>query len=102
MTALGKNRDANGWVDDEGHEAPAPVADRETGEIRVLADRCTTCLLNPAATAVPLAPGRLQNFVRATHEASGHVICHSTLPPLVPEGTPAAMCRGYITPTVCR
>ncbi|BDM74929.1 hypothetical protein HEK616_84160 (plasmid) [Streptomyces nigrescens] len=73
-----------------------PVADPETGEIRVLKDRCTTCVLNPAESAAPLAPGRLKQFVTETREADGHIICHSTLSPCAAEGTPAAMCRGFV------
>ncbi|MFD9575356.1 hypothetical protein ACFWBI_36755 [Streptomyces sp. NPDC059982] len=75
-------------------DAP-PVADPATGEIRILAKRCTTCVLNPAATTVPLAPRIHQQFLRKARESQGHVVCHHTLPKVAPAGTPAAMCRGF-------
>jgi hypothetical protein len=83
--------------DDFGQEEKEipPVADPETGEIRVLEDRCGHCILNPAATALPLRPGRVQQFTTGRRAAGGHVICHSTYPPIAPRGTPAAICRGY-------
>lgn len=79
----------------DAEEAPA-VGDPETGEIRLLEDRCGHCILNPAATALPLKPGRIQQFTRDARDASAHVICHSTYPPIAPRGTAAAMCRGYV------
>ncbi|MFI5859334.1 hypothetical protein [Streptomyces parvulus] len=72
------------------------VADPETGEIRILEDRCGTCVLNPDGKNADLRPGRLKQFVGDTRAADGHVVCHSTVPPAVPAGTPAAMCRGYV------
>ncbi|RSS94254.1 hypothetical protein EF903_06870 [Streptomyces sp. WAC05292] len=84
------------YDDEEEPEAPAPIADPATGEIRVLEDRCTTCILNPAPTRAPLATGRLKNFTDAARaNPDGHVVCHSTLTPAVPRGYPAAMCRGF-------
>ncbi|MGW2984151.1 hypothetical protein [Streptomyces goshikiensis] len=78
-----------------GADRVPEVADPATGEIRILAERCTTCVLNPAATTIPLAPGRRQDFLREAREKQGHVICHNTLPLFAPAGTPAAMCRGF-------
>ncbi len=72
------------------------VADPETGEIRILEDRCGTCILNPAGKNAGLRPGRLKRFVEETRAAGGHVVCHSTVWPAVPAGTLAAMCRGYV------
>lgn len=83
----------HGNPDDAG--PPPPVADPATGEIRILSTRCTTCVLNPAATAIRLAPGRRKEFIRQAREKRGHVVCHNTLPAVVPAGTPAAMCRGF-------
>ncbi|MFH8254201.1 DUF6354 family protein [Streptomyces roseolus] len=78
-------------------EGGYPVADPGTGEIRVLSRKCDTCVLNPAATAVPLAPGRRKAFIEeARAHEDGSVICHSTLPPAAPPGTLAAMCRGFV------
>ncbi|GAA1592897.1 hypothetical protein [Streptomyces globosus] len=77
--------------------APAGVADPATGEIRILARRCTTCVLNPARTAIPLPDGRRAEFVRgARDDEDGYVVCHKTFGDGVPPGTREAMCRGYI------
>ncbi|MGW3389530.1 hypothetical protein [Streptomyces cinereoruber] len=81
---------------EEEDEPPSPVADPETGEIRVLSRKCGTCVLNPAATAAPLAPGRRKAFIEEARDDNGHVVCHSTLPPAVPRDYPAAMCRGFV------
>lgn len=40
------------------HGNEGRAADRVTGEICILKDRCGTCVLNPAATAIELEPGR--------------------------------------------
>ncbi|MFD0352923.1 hypothetical protein ACFVHW_04125 [Streptomyces sp. NPDC127110] len=81
-------------------QAPAyegGVADRATGEIRILKDRCGTCVLNPAATAIPLGPGRRQEFVnKARAEENGYVVCHNTYGDEVPPGTRKAICRGFV------
>ncbi|MFJ5588320.1 hypothetical protein ACIQCG_01055 [Streptomyces noursei] len=81
---------------DDADRPTTGVADRATGEIRILEANCSHCLLNPIATAIHLPPGRLKEFVREAQEAETHVVCHSTTPPFVPEGYPEAMCRGYI------
>ncbi|MFE6848311.1 hypothetical protein [Streptomyces sp. NPDC057686] len=77
---------------------PAPgVADPATGEIRILEDRCTTCVLNPARTAIPLPAGRRAEFVReARDDEQAYVVCHKTFGEDAPPGTREAMCRGYI------
>nr|WP_239085253.1 hypothetical protein [Streptomyces halstedii] len=76
--------------------SPPPVADPETGEIRVLSRKCDTCVLDPAATAAPLRQGRRKAFVEKTLDGGGHVVCHSTTFPAVPHDYPAAMCRGFV------
>ncbi|MEU6211843.1 hypothetical protein ABZ891_18295 [Streptomyces sp. NPDC047023] len=79
------------------HPEPAGVADLATGEIRILARRCTTCVLNPARTAIPLPPGRRAEFVReARDDEDGYVVCHQIFGEDAPAGTRAAMCRGYV------
>lgn len=83
-------------MEPEEEDEPTPVADLETGEIRVLSRKCDTCVLNPAATAAPLAPGRRKAFVEEVRDDGGHVVCHSTLHPAVPRDYPAAMCRGFV------
>ncbi|RST09026.1 hypothetical protein EF910_02125 [Streptomyces sp. WAC07149] len=80
-------------------QAPAAggVADAVTGEIRVLEDRCGTCVLNPAPTAISLPAGRRAEFIRQTRaDEDGFVVCHRTFGDDVPRGTREAMCRGYV------
>ncbi|MER6316620.1 hypothetical protein ABT237_23070 [Streptomyces sp. NPDC001581] len=78
--------------------APAPgVADPATGEIRILARRCTTRVLNPAHTAVPLPAGRREQFVReARDDEQAYVVCHKTFGDDIPPDTREPMCRGYV------
>ncbi|MFD4576742.1 hypothetical protein ACFWNK_30800 [Streptomyces sp. NPDC058417] len=76
--------------------SPPPIAYPETGETRVLSRKCDTCVLNPAATAAQLTPGRRKALVEEVRDDDGHVVCHSTLPPAVPRDSPAAMCRGFV------
>ncbi|WP_432138628.1 hypothetical protein [Streptomyces sp. bgisy154] len=78
MSAQRRPRFVDDGLEDE-EEVPS-VGDPETGEIRLLEDRCTTCVLNPAATAAPLRPGRRKEFLNDAR-AKGQVVCHSTLPP---------------------
>lgn len=69
-----------GWAD---------VADPVTGEVRLCASLCTTCIFHPGNQA-DLLPGRVAQMVREARAREGHIPCHSTL------GTPApAICRGY-------
>ncbi|AZM93911.1 hypothetical protein [Streptomyces sp. W1SF4] len=80
-------------------EVPAAggVAEAVTGEIRVLEDRCGTCVLNPARTAIRLPVGRRAEFISQTRaEQDGFVVCHRTFGEDVPPGTREAMCRGYV------
>lgn len=66
-------------ADSQDEDPVPPVADPETGEIRLLEDRCTTCVLNPAASAAPLRPGWRQQFIRETRDCGGQIVCHSTM-----------------------
>ncbi|MFJ3882414.1 hypothetical protein ACIPW5_33845 [Streptomyces sp. NPDC090077] len=81
-------------------EAPARdggVADRDSGEIRVLEDRCSSCVLNPAHRAIPLPAGRRRSFIEQARAADdGYVVCHSTFGDGIPPGTRPAMCRGFV------
>ena len=83
----------------ESTAAAESVADPRTGEIRVLSDRCTTCVLNPAEFRIPLSQAsqaRLRAFLAEAREAGGHVVCHRTLSVCAPPGVKPAMCRGFI------
>ncbi len=60
-------------------------------KIRVLNERCVTCILGGERSITPhLARGRLKDLV--TRAADGHVPCHSTLDNDNPR---AAICAGW-------
>lgn len=53
-------------------------------------------MLNPAATAVPLQPGRRKAFIEETGQTTATSSATAPCPPAVPPGAPAAMCRGFV------
>ncbi|MEV7926057.1 hypothetical protein [Kitasatospora sp. NPDC088779] len=75
-------------------EAAPAVADPDTGEVRVLARLCDTCIYRPG-NLMNLAPGRVRQLAAEALDANGHIVCHSTLPALAPPGTKGAICRGF-------
>lgn len=79
----------------ESTAADESVTDLQTGQVRILADRCKTCILNPAERRLPIPSTRLRAFLAEAREADGHVVCHRTLPDGAPLGVQPAMCRGY-------
>ncbi|GAA2110168.1 hypothetical protein [Streptomyces synnematoformans] len=75
--------------DAPGRPGYADVADPVTGEVRLCASLCATCIFHPGNQA-DLLPGRVAQMVRDARACAGHIPCHSTL------DTPApAICRGY-------
>jgi len=84
------------WDDDEDErddgwtEAAVDVTD-DKRRIRVLSERCATCILGGEKSITPhLARGRLKDLVERA--ADGHIPCHSTLSNTDPH---AAVCRGW-------
>lgn len=67
----------------------ADVADPTTGQVRVCAHRCATCIFHPGNRA-DLQPGRVAGMVAEARAGEGHIVCHSTLGTAAP-----AICRGY-------
>ncbi|MFJ6380179.1 hypothetical protein ACIQI7_09280 [Kitasatospora sp. NPDC092039] len=79
----------------EPDDDPTPaVADPATGEVRVVARLCDTCIYRPG-NLMHLAPGRVRQLAAEALAADGHIVCHSTLPALAPPGTKGAICRGF-------
>lgn len=73
---------------------PADVIDRESGRVRVLRKRCTTCVFRPEGREI-FGEGRIEELVRRNLEASALLTCHSTLPyGPCPEFGPA-VCAGF-------
>lgn len=61
------------------------------GNMRVLNERCKTCILGGADSIAPgLRPGRLKELV--SEASDSYVVCHSTLSNTNPHG---AVCRGW-------
>jgi hypothetical protein len=61
-----------------------------------MAQRCGTCIYRP--DGLKLRAGYLAEFTQDNAAGEGHVICHETWMN-VPDGTPGAVCRGYLDAT---
>jgi hypothetical protein len=72
-----------------------PVADEATGEIRLLSERCLTCIYRPGNPFRATMPGRIRTMVADAVADERHVTCHSTLPGSAPAGVEPAICRGF-------
>lgn len=66
------------------------VINVRTGEVRVKAQRCPTCIFRPG-NLMSLKQGRVRQMVDAARESQGHITCHSTLG----AGSDGAICRGF-------
>lgn len=71
------------------------VGNPVTRKTRLLAEPCSTCILNPVAQRIPLSNKRITEFVQETLAADSYVVCHSTLPSLAAPGVEPAVCRGF-------
>jgi hypothetical protein len=83
------------WYEDEdgdtGWTSAAVKVTDENHKVRVLSERCTTCILGGERSITPrLARGRLKDLI--TRAADGHIPCHSTLSNTDPH---AAICAGW-------
>lgn len=75
-------------TDDEWGEG-GHIGNPLTGEVRICAGLCTTCIFRPG-NLMNLKPGRVTGMVKGALADEGHITCHQTL------GTPEpAMCAGY-------
>jgi hypothetical protein len=90
-------RQAGIWDDQEEGEEPneleVPVADPDTYRVRLMAQRCDTCIFRPG-NLMHLEPGRVKGMVDACVANMGHVTCHDTLAHN-DKGLPGAVCRGW-------
>jgi hypothetical protein len=78
-------------VGEDGWTAAAVNVRGENGKVRVLSERCTTCILGGDQSITPhLGRGRLKDLVERA--ADGHIPCHSTLDNANPG---AAICHGW-------
>jgi hypothetical protein len=82
-------------MDSPTNQQPAiSVGDPVLGRTRVLAQPCSTCVLNPG-NPMHLDPGRLRGLVDTALTRQSYIICHDTLPyGPYPHAAPA-VCRGF-------
>jgi len=71
------------------------VYDPETGVLRVMKDKCATCIFRPG-NLMSLQPGRVREMVEsARKDEFGSITCHDTLPYSGPPGIKSAVCKGW-------
>lgn len=71
---------------------PGPF-DPSTGQVHVLAERCSTCVFHPG-NLMHLHPGRLKDLIDTNVRNDSALTCHSTLPNNDSRAQPA-VCRGF-------
>lgn len=71
------------------------VGDPQTMKLRILRERCATCILGPVGERIPLSNERIRQFVGGAVARESYVVCHSTLPGIAPAGVLPAICRGF-------
>ncbi len=67
-----------------------PVADRESGMVRVVSEKCATCDFRPGNRG-NLSPGQLARLITDCLDTEGHIVCHET----GDDGVPGAVCAGF-------
>jgi hypothetical protein len=73
---------------------PSDVIDHGCGKVRVLSQRCDTCVFWPG-NRMGLAPGRFEQIVDGNVAAGALLTCHATLPyGPYPDFGPA-VCAGF-------
>lgn len=70
------------------------VVDPVTGYLRVLSERCSTCIFR-AGNPMYLEPGKLQNMIRQALWNGDWIICHQTLSYGDHPDFGGAICRGF-------
>jgi hypothetical protein len=92
----------NHMADDVGHASaeaegaglPQDITDPATGLSRLLAERCSTCILRPG-DKMHLGPEQTTAFVRRTLAEGTYVVCHQTLTYGDNPDFGPAICRGF-------
>ena len=78
----------------EGTALPQDITDAATGLSRLLAGRCSTCILRPGDKMHP-GPEQTAAFVRRVLAEGTFVVCHQTLTYGVNPDFGPAICRGF-------
>jgi hypothetical protein len=71
------------------------VGDPTTYKLRILSERCATCILRPPGERIRLSNDRIREFVNDAIGRDSYIVCHSTLPGAAPDGVLPAICRGF-------
>lgn len=81
--------------EDPGRFDSTEVLDRETGEPRLCAEMCPSCIFRPG-NLMRLRPGRLLDLVNNSLQGGGFIPCHCTIiGPKNPTHQQPAICRGF-------
>jgi hypothetical protein len=70
------------------------ITDPGSGLSRLLAERCSTCILRPG-DRMHLGPGRTAAFIRQVLSQGTYVVCHQTLSYGDHPDHGPAICRGF-------
>ena len=71
-----------------------PVMDPETVRVRLLAEKCSTCIFRPG-NLMHLQPGRRDQMSAEAIAEDGWITCHATLPYGQHPDAEPAVCRGF-------
>jgi len=69
------------------------VADYLTGRVRLVKQRCATCIFHKG-NPMYLKPGRVKDMTATAAARRGHITCHHTLSE-AGDGLPEAVCHGH-------
>lgn len=72
--------------------ADNPVWDEEEHELRVMKEKCDTCIYGP--NSIILAADTRNLHRRATADPMGNIVCHKTIKLFIGEGK-GAICHGH-------
>ncbi|MFD6097178.1 hypothetical protein ACFVWN_20475 [Nocardiopsis flavescens] len=73
---------------------PNDVLDPLLGKVRVLSEKCGTCVFRPG-NLMDLAPGRVREIIEHNRRTGAGLTCHQTLP-YSQYDAPPAWCRGFV------
>jgi hypothetical protein len=79
---------------DVARRDPADVLDEETGKVRILRQRCSTCVFRPGDLML-LGPERFRDLIDRNLAAGAMLTCHQTLPYSDNPDFGPAVCAGF-------
>ena len=90
------DQEPEGWDEDgpEDDEESQPQNAYGPGGLRVLTEKCGTCIFRPG-NLMRLNPGRLRGMVDEALSGGGYITCHDTLTYGANPDFGPAVCRGF-------